>query len=130
MTYVHSIRVRYGECDMQRVVFNANTLAYCDDAVDSWFRAVLSTDAAGFEALGFDFMLKVATVTWHAPLVFGETADLECSVARWGNASFDVNIDGSAKGEARFSASLTYVSVKPGVNTVVRVPPLVRERLG
>ena len=30
--YTHRIRIRYGECDMQRVVFNANYLAYCDDA--------------------------------------------------------------------------------------------------
>ena len=34
--YVHHIRVRYGEVDMQRVVFNSHYLAYCDDAVESW----------------------------------------------------------------------------------------------
>jgi acyl-CoA thioesterase FadM len=28
--------VRYGEVDMQRVVFNAHYLAYCDDAVERW----------------------------------------------------------------------------------------------
>ena len=28
--WVHRIRVRYGEVDMQRVVFNAHYLAYCD----------------------------------------------------------------------------------------------------
>jgi acyl-CoA thioesterase FadM len=32
VTYRHTIRVRYGECDMQRVVFNAHYFAYCDDA--------------------------------------------------------------------------------------------------
>jgi YbgC/YbaW family acyl-CoA thioester hydrolase len=43
----HEIRVRYGEVDMQRVVFNANYLAYCDDAADLWFRklgAALETE--------------------------------------------------------------------------------------
>ena len=54
MAYVHRIRVRYGECDMQRVVFNAHYMAYCDDAVDTWFRAELAPDGLGFEALGFD----------------------------------------------------------------------------
>ncbi|MBV9933801.1 MAG: hypothetical protein JO367_05815, partial [Actinobacteria bacterium] len=34
--YVHRIRVRYGEVDMQRVVFNSHYLAYCDDAVEHW----------------------------------------------------------------------------------------------
>ena len=38
MTYRHLVRIRYGECDMQKVVFNANYLAYIDDATDTWFR--------------------------------------------------------------------------------------------
>lgn len=129
MTYVHDIRVRYGECDMQRVVFNAHYLAYCDDAVDSWFRAVLTPDGGTFEDLGFDFMLKTATVTWHAPLVFGEVASLACSIARWGNASFDVAVVGTAGGESRFDATITYVSVTPGQNRPARIPEIVRERL-
>lgn len=129
MTYVHPIRVRYGECDMQKVVFNANYLAYCDDAVDSWFRAALTPGGEGFESLGFDFMLKTVTITWSAPLVFGETGDLECSVSRWGNASFEVAVDGTCRGEPRFAASITYVSVGPGGNTPTRIPDLVRARL-
>jgi len=129
MTYVHEIRVRYGECDMQRVVFNAHYMAYCDDAVDTWFRHVLTPDGEGFESLGFDFMLKTATITWHAPLVFGETGALACSVERWGNASFDVRVEGSSAGAPRFTASITYVSVTPGANTPARIPVVVRERL-
>ena len=64
MAYVHTIRVRYGECDMQRVVFNANYFAYCDDAVDAWTRHALADalNAAGtttnLHAIGFDFMLR------------------------------------------------------------------------
>jgi acyl-CoA thioester hydrolase len=129
VSHVHPIRVRYGECDMQKVVFNANYLAYCDDAVDTWFRAALTPDGEGFETLGFDFMLKTATIEWHAPLTFGETADLACSIGRWGNASFDVVIDGSAGGERRFGATITYVSVVPGTNTPSRVPDAVRAAL-
>lgn len=130
MSFVHQIRVRYGECDMQKVVFNAHYMAYCDDAVDTWFRSELTPDGTGFESLGFDFMLKSATITWHAPLRFGDTADLRCSVARFGNASFDVSITGSASSEQRFDATITYVSVAPGTTTPTRVPELVRERLG
>ena len=42
MSYVHTLRVRYGECDMQRVVFNANYFVYVDDAVDTWTRHALA----------------------------------------------------------------------------------------
>ena len=130
MSFVHQIRVRYGDCDMQKVVFNAHYMAYCDDAVDTWFRSELTPDNTGFESLGFDFMLKSATITWHAPLRFGDTADLRCSVARFGNSSFDVRVAGSASGDQRFDATITYVSVTPGTTTPTRVPELVRERLG
>ena len=39
--YRHPVRIRYGECDMQKVVFNANYLAYIDDATDTWMRTAL-----------------------------------------------------------------------------------------
>lgn len=130
MQHTHEIRIRYGECDMQRVVFNAHYFAYCDDAVDTWFRSVLAPGGGGFEAIGFDFMLKKAEVVWHAPLVFGDTASLDCSVARWGASSFDVRIDGRVGDDPRFSATITYVSVVPGENTAVRIPEVVRELLG
>jgi acyl-CoA thioester hydrolase len=129
MSYQHRVRVRYGECDMQKVVFNAHYLAYCDDAVDTWFRQVLTPDGSGFESIGFDFMLKAVSITWHAPLVFGDLADLTCSVARFGNASFDVRVVGSVAGDDRFEAIITYVSVSPGANRPTPIPDVVRERL-
>lgn len=129
MTYRHTVRVRYGECDMQRVVFNAHYFAYCDDAVDTWFRTVLAPGGSGFEAIGFDFMLKKAELVWHTPLVFGETADLDCSVIRWGNTSFDVAILGTVGAEARFDATITYVSTVPHENVPQPVPPAVRSLL-
>ncbi len=114
---------------MQQVVFNAHYLAYCDDAVDTWFRSALTPDGAGFESLGFDFMVKTATMTWDRPLRFSDTCELHCSVARWGNASFDIAILGSVDDEQRFGATITYVSVAPGTTRVERVPELVRARL-
>ena len=84
--YRHSLRIRYGECDMQGVVFNANYMAYVDDAVDTWVRE----QVGHFEDLGFDFMLKKATFEWQAAATFGDTLDLDLDVGRWGNTSFDV----------------------------------------
>ena len=115
---------------MQKVVFNAHYLAYCDDAVDTWFRTALTSDGSGFESLGFDFMLKTVTVAWDAPLRFGDTAVLDCSINRWGNASFDVRVVGSVDHEQKFDATITYVSVVPGTTQVARVPDVVRDRLG
>jgi acyl-CoA thioester hydrolase len=135
MTYVHSIRIRYGECDMQKVVFNANYWVYCDDAIDQWIRKALALEM-GVEAglveiteIDFDFMLKTASGTWHSAVVFGDTADLHCSVSRWGNTSFDVKIDMRVGGESRFEAVITYVSVGVKSRASSPVPDVVRRAL-
>ena len=86
--------------------------------------------ATGFESLGFDFMLKTATITWHAPLVFGETAALACSVQRWGNASFDVGIDGHGRRCSPGSTRRSPTSAsRQGATARRAIPEVVRERL-
>ena len=61
---------------MQKVVFNANYLAYVDDAVDNWMRWALSSqleqsqDPTNLHSVGFDCMVKKATVTWTSAVRF------------------------------------------------------------
>lgn len=135
MSYVHNIRVRYGECDMQKVVFNANYWVYCDDAIDHWIRRALSAELGVDSGLveiteiDFDFMLKTVSGTWHAAVVFGETVDLHCSVSRWGNTSFDVRVDMQVDGQSRFEAVITYVSVGVKSRVSSPVPDVVRRAL-
>ena len=118
MPYVHHVRVRYGECDMQRVVFNANYLAYCDDAADWWFRSL----GALLEAGEWDVMVKKATVTWDGAAKVHDDLAIAVSVSRWGNSSFDVRFDGTVEGEAVFTAEITYVAVVTGTTETVAVP--------
>lgn len=122
--YRHEIRVRYGDCDMQQVVFNAHYLAYCDDAVMCWFVSRL-----GNKMHEFDCMLKTVNITWHRPLRVGEQVSLDCGVARWGNSSFDVAIRGHVAGESSFDASIVYVSTTPGAPKVTPVPNWVKSAL-
>jgi len=135
MSYVHTLRVRYGECDMQRVVFNANYFVYCDDAVDTWTRFALADElkksgtSTDLHAVGFDFMLKTTQLTWHSPVKFGDTLDMDCSVSRWGNSSFDVAINGSVDGDSRFDAVITYVSVDPTSQRPAPIPAFVKDAL-
>lgn len=129
MTFRHTIEVRYGECDMQRVVFNANYLAFVDEAMARWFAATLprregETWEQQFD--GFDYMVKQATVTWAASSTFGDRLDLDCSVARWGTTSFEVSVVGTAAGADRFTAAVICVSVDDGLRPVA-VPELVRQ---
>jgi acyl-CoA thioester hydrolase len=124
--FQHQVRVRYGECDMQGVVFNAHYLAYIDDATDTWFRSVLGH---AFEHEGFDIMLKKAVVEWQAALRFGEHAVLTCSIARWGRSSFDLFVSGTVDDEERFTATITYVCVHHGTTEPLPVPESARVAL-
>ena len=118
MSYVHHVRVRYGECDMQRVVFNANYLAYCDDAADWWFRSL----GALLEGGEWDVMVKKATVTWDGAARVHDDLAIAVSVSRWGNSSFDVRFEGTVEGAPVFTADITYVAVVTGTSETVPVP--------
>lgn len=131
MAYRHQIRIRYGEVDMQQVVFNANYLAYVDDAVDTWFRVALGPDYhEGLGGLGWDIMLKKVVVEWQSPARFGDVLDLDVSIARWGRSSFDVRVDGAVGDQAVFTAIVTYVGVHHGTVTPASPPDSVRAALG
>lgn len=134
MSFSERIRVRYNECDMQNVVFNANYWMYADDAVAQWMRhAIGQNNETGSDIkwsdLGFDFMLKTATGTWHKGATYGDVITATCSVSRWGNTSFDVLVTMSVEDQTVFDCSITYVSVTPGTHTPAPVPSHIKEAL-
>lgn len=116
--FVHRVRPRYGEIDIQRVVFNAHYLAYCDDAADLWFRAL----GAGLENDWWDVMVKKATITWSGAARVHDDLAIAVDVERWGTTSFDVRFTGTVDGALIFEADLTYVAVRTGTNEPVPVP--------
>jgi acyl-CoA thioester hydrolase len=124
--FVHRIRARYGEIDMQRVVFNANYLAYCDDAADVWLRRV----GAGLEDGWWDVMVKTATITWSGATRVHEELAIAVEVSRWGNTSFDLRFTGTVGDRPVFEAELTYVAVRTGTTETVRVPDDFRTSAG
>ena len=131
MTYRHTLRIRYSECDMQGIVFNAHYLAYCDDAFGAWVETVMpkAMDYVGNDG-SFDVMLKKAVLTWHGAVRFGDTLDLDCAVSRWGRSSFDVCFTGSVAGIERFDVVVTYVNITPGTGSPAPVTDDVRTALG
>lgn len=116
--YVHRIKVRYGEVDMQGVVFNAHYLAYVDDAADSWLRSL----DANFEERGWDIMLVKAVVEWQGTAGIGDTIDIAVGVSRWGNTSFDMHFVGAVGERPVFTATITYVGVRAGTREKMPAP--------
>lgn len=123
-TFRHEIRVRYGEVDVQRHVFNAHYLTYVDDACDAWFRATLGDDY--HDAGTVDMVLKRADLTWHGGAGLGDVLAIDVCARRWGRTSFDIAFAGSVGERPIFTAEVTYVAVTPGTTTPTPVPEAVR----
>ena len=124
--YVHKIRVRYGEADMQRVVYNPHYLTYCDDAVETWLQ-VLGINVFDH---GWDFMLKRATIEWQGSATVHDVIEIAVGVARWGGTAFDVDFVGTVRSQPVFTCTITYVGVAAGTRYKMAAPPEIRSRMG
>ena len=126
MAYSADYVVRYGECDTQGIVFNSHYLAYMDDAVDVWLRALNPQ----FERLGWEVMLKKTELLWHASAAINDTFTLDCQVSRWGNTSFDMSFVGSVADKHCLDGSITYVVVDTTEHRPMPVPDELRAHFG
>jgi len=123
--YIHQVRVRYVDCDMQRVVYNAHYLTFVDDGVETWLQ-VLGVNVYDH---GWDFMLKKATIEWQSAATVSDVIDIAVEVARWGTTSFDVSFTGTVAQRPVFTMLVTYVGVKHGTTETMPPPSEVRAAL-
>ena len=78
------LRVRYSECDAQRVVFNARYADYVDIATTEFLRA--SCPDFGF----IEYHLVKQTIEWKSPARFDQILELSLSVQHLGTSSFTI----------------------------------------
>jgi YbgC/YbaW family acyl-CoA thioester hydrolase len=99
--FFHELRVRYGECDPQGIVFNANYLLYADvgftelwrEAVGPWQEMV---------AEGVDAVVAHADIDFRAPARFDDELRLGARVLRLGRT--DSDHDGDRRAPRRGAA--------------------------
>lgn len=85
--FLHRLRVRWAEVDMQRVVFNANYLLYFDVASTEYFRAAVGGDPVGLKAI-FDHLYVVkSTVEYHRPACFDDALEVGVRTEAMGRSS-------------------------------------------
>ena len=85
------LRVRYLECDAQKVVFNSRYSEYVDVAINEFLRAIGVLD--DFIAGHLDFQLVKQTIEWKAPARFDQVLELSIAATRLGKTSFTVRTD-------------------------------------
>jgi acyl-CoA thioester hydrolase len=120
----YKLRVRYGECDSQGVVFNAHFLAYFDIGIVELFRAAFGSYQAMVDR-GVEFVVAEAGLRYHRPAHFD---DEPTSIT----TSYRVLRDGELLVEGTLRHVLVdlkrLVEREPDAKTTI--PDWMRERLG
>lgn len=125
---VHRIRVRYGECDPQGIVFNANYLAFADIAITELYRDRLGSWNAIVEH-GYDAVVAEAKLRFRAPARFDDEIDLKATVLDLGTTSTTIQIDIERDGETLVEVELRHVFVDRENWQKTPIPDFVREAL-
>lgn len=126
--FVHELRVRYGECDPQNIVFNGNYLHYFDIAVTELYREAIG-GWSEVQSHGVDAVVAEANVRYLAPLHFDDEFEIAVSVERMGDTSMILALTIDRAGERCTEGSLRYVFVEAGGGPTVSIPDPLREAL-
>jgi acyl-CoA thioester hydrolase len=123
------LRVRYVECDAQKVVFNSRYAEYVDVAMNEYLRALGVLDQ--FTRGDLDFQLVRQTVAWKAPARFDQVLELSMQTTRVGTTSFTVFVEFRIAGEERVivTAETVYVLVDAATLTKRPIPDEIRAAL-
>ena len=124
------LRVRYIECDAQKVVFNSRYSEYVDVAINEFLRAAGVLDE--FVAGQLDFQLVKQTIEWKAPARFDQVLELSIAATRLGNTSFTVRTDfrvAGGSGQVIVTIETVYVLVDAEALTKLVLPERLRAAL-
>jgi acyl-CoA thioester hydrolase len=113
------LRVRYGECDAQKVVFNARYADYVDLATIEFLRALGFGEALLTGAL--DYQLVKLTIEWKAPARFDQVLELTVYATRLGTTSFTVATEFRIAGQEAILATGETVYVVVDARTLVKM---------
>ena len=129
MPFRYYLRVRYIECDAQKVVFNSRYSEYVDVSINEFLRAigVLPEFLEG----RLDFQLVKQTVEWKAPARFDQVLELSIALSRLGTTSFTIGTAFRVAGDERVivTAETVYVLVDGGTLTKLALSDSLRAAL-
>ena len=83
---IHTLRVRYGESDLQGIAFNAHYLNYFDIGMTELWRAAFGNYQTMLER-GVDMVLAEARLRFRRPARFDDELDLSVAVTHMGTTS-------------------------------------------
>jgi len=120
LPFRYYLRVRYIECDAQKVVFNSRYSEYVDVGLNEFLRAagVLGDFITG----PLDFQLVKQTVEWKAPARFDQVLELRIAATRLGTTSFTIGTAFRVAGEERVIVTVETIYVLVDGKTLTKLP--------
>ncbi|HMD56816.1 MAG TPA: thioesterase family protein [Solirubrobacteraceae bacterium] len=126
--YCHHLRVRYGECDPQGIVFNANYLLYFDVAFTEMWRAAVGPWQE-MVARGIDAVVAETNLRFLAPARFDDELTLRVLVRRIGATAITTEIDVLRGEQLLLAGWLRHVCVERSSWGKTAIPNWVRSGL-
>jgi acyl-CoA thioester hydrolase len=127
-TFTHTLRVRYGECDVQGVVFNANWLAYFDVVITELWRGLIG-GYAGMVEEGADMMVAEAGIRFRGPARFDDLVEFRLTVASLSSTAMSTRIEAWVGDALAVEGTMRHVFVEPGTTTKRPIPDHIRALL-
>jgi len=120
-------RVRFGETDLQAVVYYANYLLFAEVGRIAYLRELGIVYGRDLLAQGIDFTIGEARVRYHAPLRFDDEYDIKVRVGeiRHSSWTFEYAID-RADGTHCVDASTIQVMLDRKSGRPTRIPEALR----
>jgi acyl-CoA thioester hydrolase len=121
--FAYRQRVRFGETDLQAVVYYANYLLYAEIGRIAYLREIGIDYQRDLIGRGLDFTIGEATVRYRSPLRFDDEYDIRVRVGEIRRVSwtFDYAID-RADGVHCATASTVQVIIDGTTKRPVRIP--------
>ncbi len=126
--FIYRLRVRYGECDPQGVLFNANYLAYVDHTITELWRAAYGGYGAMLDR-GLDIVVAAATLRFRGSARFDDEITIEVTVTNLGTTSVTTSYRFLREEELLLEAELRHVFVTRATATKTPMPDWAREGL-
>jgi len=128
--FAYRQRVRFGETDLQGVVYYANYLLFAEVGRVAYLRELGIVYERDLLARGVDFTIGEARVRYHAPLRFDDEYDIKVRVGeiRHSSWTFEYAID-RADGTHGADASTIQVMLDRMTGRATRIPEELRATL-
>jgi YbgC/YbaW family acyl-CoA thioester hydrolase len=124
--FLHQLRVRWSEVDMQKIVFNAHYLMYFDTAITDYWRALALPYEEAMQALGGELFVKKAELEFHSAAQYEDLLDITLQCRRIGSSSMSFNGAIFRGSELLVTCELVYVFADPLIRRSRPVPDALR----